>query len=402
MPPELKFALRLMFRNPAMTAAVKTVLLQPFPYAKPSELVQLRTDDTRGNPHSDWVSWSDLRDASERSSSLESSGLYHYAIFNLAGGSNTPPEALYGLTVSASLFPTLGVKPMLGRNILPEEDQPNHACVILLNYGLWARRFNSDRAIVGRSVEMNGHACLVIGVMPPDFGFPMLLATTVRMPSPYMEFWAAPLIRPDRDQLERRDDFGYGAVARLRSGVAAAEANQELVRVSADLARTYPIANRFRSLRALPLVERSLGASRAGLWLLFAASGVFLLLGCANVANLLLARGFSRRREFAIRHAVGADRGAILRQLIVESLVLALAGGLAGFLLTAAAWSILPAIAPMRFPAWPQPAPTLRFSCSLPRFPSSADSSSESFRRFARRSRTGVSAIPAPVACGRF
>ncbi|HEY6347242.1 MAG TPA: ABC transporter permease [Bryobacteraceae bacterium] len=367
-PQNLKFALRTMGRNPALTgvalasiaigtsaaavvfAAVKTVLLRPFPYTKPSELVQLRTDDTRSNPHADWVFWSDMRDAAERSSSIESAGLYHYAVFNLAGDSTTPLEALYGLTVSASLFPTLGVKPMLGRNILPEEDQPNHACVMILSSGLWGRRFNSDRGMIGRSVEMNGHACTVVGVMPPEFNFPMSLATTVRTPSPYIEFWAAPLIRPGEEALHRRDDFGYGAVARLRGGVAPAQASQELARISADLAREYPLSNRFRSLRSLPLVQHTLGASRAGLWLLFGASGVFMLIGCANVANLLLARGLSRQREFAIRFAVGADRAAILRQLIVESCVLAVAGGLAGFLLTAAAWRILPAIAPMSIP----------------------------------------------------
>jgi predicted permease len=368
LPQNLKYAIRAMRRNPALTAvalasiaigtsaaavvfaAVKTVLLQPLPYAMPSDLVQLRTDDTRANPHSDWVSWSDMRDVTDRSSSFESSGLYHYAIFNLSGDSHAPPEALYGLMVSASLFPTLGVKPMLGRNILPEEDQPNHACVIMLSYGLWARRFNSHPGIVGKSVEMNGHACAVVGVMPPEFGFPMVLATTVRTPSPYIEFWAAPLRRPSEDALQRRDDFEYGAVARLRSGATAAQASQELARISADLARDYPLSNRFRSLRVIPLVDRTLGASRAGLWLLFGAAGVFMLIGCANVANLLLARGLSRQREFAIRFAVGASRGAILRQLTVESCVLGVAGGLTGFLLTAAAWRILPAIAPMSIP----------------------------------------------------
>ncbi len=365
---DVRHAFRLMRRSPTLTAvalasvaigtsasavvfaAVKAVLLQPLPYARSSELVELRTDFQRGNPHEDWVSWSDAKDAAARSASFDSSATYAYAVFNLAGSSNSLPEALYGLTVSASLFPTLGAKPMLGRNILPEEDQPKHACVMILSYGLWARRFDSDRSIVGRSVVGNGHACTVIGVMPPAFNFPLRLATTVRTPSPYIEFWAAPLRRPDEDALRRRDDFGYGAVARLRSGVTAVEASEELVRISADLAREYPVSNQPRILRAIPLEGRSLGASRAGLWLLFGAAGVFMLIGCANVANLLFARGLSRRREFAIRFAVGANRGTVIRQLMTESWVLAVGGGLAGFLLTTIAWRVLPAIAPMSIP----------------------------------------------------
>ncbi len=331
-------------------AAVKAVLLQPLPYAKASELVAIRTDFQRGNPHEDWISWSDMRDAMERSISFDSSGTYNYAVLNLAGDSNTLPEALYGLRVSASLFPALGAKPMLGRNILPEEDQPQHACVVILSHGLWTRRFGSDHGIVGRSVPMDGHACAVVGVMPPEFGFPMRLATTVRTPSPYIEFWAAPLRRPKQEQLQRRDDFGYGAVARLKSGVTATQASQELASISVELAREYPLSNQPRSLRAVPLVERSVGTSRSGLWLLFGAAGLFMLIGCANVANLLLARGLSRQREFAIRFAVGADRAAVIGQLMTESCVLAIAGGLGGFLLTAIVWRVLPAVAPMSIP----------------------------------------------------
>ncbi len=364
----VRHSLRLMRRSPGFTAvallsiatgtgataivfaAVKAVLIEPFPYAQPSELVQVRTDDRRADPHGDWVSWSDMQDAARETTSFSSWATYRYAVFNLAGDSGALPESLYGLTVSASLFPTLGVTPMLGRNILPEEHQPKGACVIELSYGLWARRFNSDRAIVGRPVQMNGHACKVVGVMPPGFNFPMRLVTTVRTPDPYMEFWAAPGVRPDPELLRNREDFGYGAVARLRPGVAAAQASQELASISAELAREYPASNKDRSMRALPLVERNLGISRSGLWLALGAAAMFMLIGCVNVANLLLARGLSRHREFAIRFAVGADRAAIIRQLIGESTVLAALGGLAGFFLAALTWRVLPAFAPMSIP----------------------------------------------------
>ena len=361
----LRHPLRLMRRSPGITAvallsiaigtgatavvfaAVKAVLIEPFPYAKASELVQIRTDDVRADPHGDWIY---MQDATRETTSFSSWGIYRYAVFNLAADSGALPESLYGLTISATLFPALGVTPMLGRNILPEEDQPKGACVIELSYGLWARRFNSDRVIVGRSVQMNGHACKVVGVMPPEFNFPMRLVTTVRTPSPYMEFWAAPGVRPDPDLLRNREDFGYGAVARLRPGVTAAQASQELESISTELAREYPASNKDRSMRALPLVERNLGISRSGLWLALGAAALFMLIGCVNVANLLLARGLARQREFAIRFAVGADRAAIVRQLIGESMILATLGGLAGFLLTAFAWRVLPGFAPMRIP----------------------------------------------------
>src|SRR6185295_72930 len=137
---------------------------------------------------------------------LEAVGIYRNAILDLAGSPTVPPEALYGLRVTANLFPTLGVSPMLGRNILPEEDQPGQSDVMILNYGLWVRKFNSDRNVVGRAVTVNGHNCIVIGVMPPNFNFP-LRRSAVHTPSPYVDFWAP---------LSLSREGGLGAVARLR------------------------------------------------------------------------------------------------------------------------------------------------------------------------------------------
>ena len=364
---DVRYAFRTMRRAPATTAvalfsiaigtgaeavvfaAVKSVLIEPLPYKDAGRLVQIRTDATQGNSHQDWVAWSDMQDVARGNASLEGAGIYHYSVQNLEGDSSSMPEALFGVNVSASLFPVLGVKPMLGRNILPEEDQPKHATVVILSYGLWARRFNSDRGVLGRPVQMNGRAATIIGVMPPEFNFPMRMATTVRTPAPYTEFWAAPLpLNPAA--ATTHEDYGYAAVARLREGVTTAQASQDLGRVSAEIAREFPVSHRGRSLRALPMVEQNLGASRTGLGLLFGAAGLFMLIGCANVANLLLARGLGRQKEFAIRFAVGAGRGRIVRQLIAESCVLAILGGLGGYLLTLIAWRLLPAIAPMSIP----------------------------------------------------
>src|SRR5579864_6657694 len=190
--------------------AIKSVLIDPLPYARASELVQIRSEypKMREQSHGDWVFWNDTQELIRRTRTLESVGVYRNAVFDLAGDSNSTPEALYGVRVTANLFPVLGVSPMLGRNILPEEDQPGRPDEMILSYGLWARRFNSDRNIVGRTVTVNGHACLLIGVMPPQFNFPMR-RQAAHTPSPYMEFWAAPFNVP------ANPNAALGAVARL-------------------------------------------------------------------------------------------------------------------------------------------------------------------------------------------
>src|SRR6266700_3424921 len=205
---DIRLAFRLFRRNPWTTSialisialsvaatavvfvAIKSVLIAPLPYSHPERLVQIRTEfgNTVHSSIVDWGFWNDAQEISRHSRTLESIAVYSNVIFNLAGDGSTPPEALYGLNVSANLFSTLDVKPMLGRNILPDEDQPGHANEMILSYGLWVRRFNSERNIVGRTVQVDGHDCLVIGVMPSEFNFPLRRAAA-HTPSPYVEFW---------------------------------------------------------------------------------------------------------------------------------------------------------------------------------------------------------------------
>ena len=359
---DLRFACRLLRRNLSTTAiavlsialsvgatsvvfaAIKSVLIDLPPYTHPEELVQIRTEFGNFEPsQTDWAFWNDAQEIIRRTRTLQSVGIYSNAIFDLAGSGSTPPEALYGLRVSASLFPTLGVAPMLGRNILPEEDHPGNTNEMILSYGLWVRRFNADQNIVGRSVNIDGHDCLVIGVMPPGFNFPLRRAAA-HTPSPYVEFWA-PL-----QESPRATAGALGVVARLRQGVSLSNAQQDLVSISAALSREFPATNRDHNLRVGLLLDRTVGSARKSLWLLMAAASLFLLIGCANVANLLLARGLVRQREISIRFAVGAGRGRIVGQFLTESCVLALLGGLGGYVLTAAAWKVLPAIAPVSIP----------------------------------------------------
>lgn len=328
--------------------AIKTVLIEPLPFSHPEELVQLRTEDPRAPSLSDWISWSDAEDVTRQNHSFSAIGVYHYALLNLAGDSNSLPEALYGLFVTDKVFPMLGVAPLLGRNILPEETLPGRDREMILSYGLWQRRFHSDRNVVGRTVVVNGHDCLIVGVMPPGFDFPMRLATTINTPSHHMDFWAPESFHPpDR---AHENGSGYGAVARLRPGVTLAQAQQDVASIAARLAGQYPRTNAGITLRVAGLRNRTLGFARTGLVLLLGAALIFLLIGCANVANLLLARALSRHREIAVRSALGASRPRLARQLMTESWVLGTAGGVAGYALTVLAWWLLPAVAPMSIP----------------------------------------------------
>ena len=326
-------------------AAIKSVLIDPLPYTRPGELVLLRSEFPRieEQSHGDWVVWNDAREIARRTRTLGPIGVYQNAVFDLAGNANATPEALYGVRMNTALFRVLGVTPMLGRNVLPEEGQTAHSDVMILSYGLWVRRFHADRSIVGRTVTENGHACLVIGVMPPGFNFPLRRAAA-HTPSPYVEFWAAPLRIPSNPEA------GLGAAARLRQGVSMAEARQDMAAISRALAHDFPATNRDRIVTVNLLRDRTVGAATKPLMLLMAAAVLFMLIGCANVANLLLARGLARQREIAIRLAIGAGPARIVRQLLTESCTLAVLGGLGGYLLALAAWKALPALAPVSIP----------------------------------------------------
>ena len=359
--PDMRLALRLLRRAPGVTAvavlstalsvgaisavftAVQAVLIKPLPYWRPDELVLFRADyrnviESQG----DWIFRREAQEIVRHSRTLQSAGFWTNAVFDLGGDGNAPPEALYGLRMTASLLPTLGVKPMLGRNIQKNEE-PDAGGEMILSYGLWMRRFEGDRSVVGRTVKVNGRACRIIGVMGPGFNFP-LRREAAHTPQPYVEFWAPMSLAGEKPMNIVQ------MLARLKPGITLAEAQQDIAATGADLAREFPDSNRDRILRVSRLRDRAIGQAGKTLWLLMGAAGMFLLIGCANVANLLLARGLGRQREMAIRMALGADMRRIVGQLLTEACVLALLGGAAGYVVAFAAWRILPAIAPRTIP----------------------------------------------------
>jgi putative ABC transport system permease protein len=280
----IRLAFRLLKRTPSATiiavisialsvaatsvvfAAIKAVLIPPFPYAHPERLVQIKTEFGNKSEPSivDWGFWNDAQQIAQRTRTLESVAVYGNLIFDLAVGGGIPPEALYGLSVSANLFSTLGVKPMLGRNILPEEDQPGHANEMILSYGLWASRFKADRNIVGRSIQVDGPDCQITGVMPPEFNFPLRRAAA-HTPTPYVEFWSP--MRCERGREPINQEGALGVVARLGQGVSLHDAQDDLASINSALEHDSPATNRDRTLRLGLVRDRMLGHAAKSLWL---------------------------------------------------------------------------------------------------------------------------------------
>ena len=353
---DIRYALRLLAKSPSFTliailtlalgigantaifSVVNGVLLRSLPFRDPSRLVIIAERSPFPVISTSYQNYCDWRD---QSSSFESMEAVRGAAINLTGAGD--PERLNVQMATAGLFSMLGIGPHLGRTFLPEEDRAGGAPVALLSYGLWQRRFGGSQEILGKPINLDAKPYTVVGVLPA--GFQVLQPADVFLP---FTPWAKTL--PD----DRNWHPGILALARLKPSVSREQARTEMLGITKRLEQQYPLYNTGTSADVIGLQEQIVQNSRPALLLLLGAVSFVLLIACVNVANLLLARAAARGREVAIRTAMGAGRGRVIRQLLTESVILSLAGGFFGVLM---AWAALGPLLKLASGSVPQGSP---------------------------------------------
>jgi macrolide transport system ATP-binding/permease protein len=337
---DVRFALRQMRQNPgfalmavfilalgmgvsvAIFGFVDAALLEPLPFTGPNRLMSV-DESSAVFPRSN-LSRPDYEDWKRLNRSFSALEVYTGTGYLLAAPLGAVPVP--AARVSDGFFTTLGVKPMLGRNFLPGEDLPGKQKIVMLAYGTWLKRFGGRRDVVGQSVTLSGDAYTIVGVLPREFAF---------APRGNAEFWT-PLLDKVSGCEDRRSCHNLDGVGRLRDGVTTQAARSEMEAIAAQLAKQYPGSNQGQGASVLPLSEIIVGPMRAILLTILSGASLLLLIACVNVASLLLVRSESRRREIAVRGALGATQLRLVRQFVTEGLLLAAAGGLTGLVI--AAW----------------------------------------------------------------
>jgi ABC-type antimicrobial peptide transport system permease subunit len=324
--------------NTAIFSAINAVLLRPLPYKEPGRLVHIyQTDDEGERAGLSPANYLDFVKQNQVFEAMAAIGVNYGVLVLVEGGE---PEPMRHLRVSSSFFPVLGVQPVLGRTFLPEEDKPG-VNVAVLSHDLWRRRFGADPKVLGRDIRLNDASYRVIGVMPEGFRY---FGQAWPNASGAIDLWFS--YPYDSNPRTNRRMLTLGAIARLKPGVSLEQARNDMRLMAKRLENEYPSENKGYSATAIPVLQNITGGVRLSLLLMLGAVGLVLLIACANVANLQSARAGERRREIAIRIAIGAGRPRLIRQLLTESLLLALTGGAVGLLLALGCTRLLTGILP--------------------------------------------------------